>query len=134
MITRYHLRVQDIMQTDVATILGDATIQEAVSLMRYEGVRSLLVVPRDGHAQYGIITYADIVGKVIAEGLDPRKITVDDVMIPQAYFVSPDFDVQAAARFFRHHHIGHAPVLDDSGNLLGVLSSTDLVTESITEP
>ena len=122
------------MQTDIASILGDATVQEAASLMRYEGVRSLLVVPRDGHQEYGIITFSDIVNKVIADGLNPRSVSVDDIAVRRAISVLPEMDARTVARIFRDKDIGHAPVVDQKGNLLGILSITDLVTEAIAEP
>lgn len=132
--SNYHLRVEDMMQTEVVTILGDATIQEAAALMRYEGVRSLLIEPRDGSGRYGIITFSDIIKKVLAERRDPRRVTVDEVGIPQAKTVVSTADVQAVSQFFREHNLGHAPVLDESGQLVGVISMTDLITEVITEP
>lgn len=122
------------MQTEMATILGDATIQEAVSLMRYEGVRSLLIVPRDGEQDFGIITYSDIVEKIIAERLDPRAITVDEIARPRAQSIPAEMDVQTIAGFFRDQKFGHAPVVDRHGKVMGMVSMTDLITEVITEP
>jgi CBS domain-containing protein len=132
--SNYQLTAADIMQTEVVTILGDASIQEAAALMRYEGVRSLLVVPRDGHREYGIITFSDIVNKVLAEKRDPRQITVDEVATARAQSIAPNMEVHAIARLFRQQHFGHAPVLDGEGHLLGIVSMTDLMTEVITEP
>ena len=130
----YHLTAVDIMQTEVATVLGDATIQEAAAIMRYEGVRSLLIIPRDGTTNYGIITYSDIVTKLLAEGQDPRHINVDAIARQNAYTIDADTRIQHIARLFRDHNCGHAPVVDSEGQLLGVVSMTDLITEVITEP
>jgi len=130
----YHLRAEDMMQTEVVTILGDATIQEAAALMRYEGVRSLLIEPRDGSKNYGIITFSDIIKKVLADNRDPRQVTVDEVGVQNAISIQSDANVQAIASFFRQHDLGHAPVLDSDGVLVGVISMTDLITEVITEP
>jgi CBS domain-containing protein len=130
----YDLTAAEIMQTEVATVLGDVTVQEAAIIMRYEGVRSLLLVPRDGNQQYGIITFSDIVNKVLAKRLDPRRVTVDDIAVPIARSIPPTMEVQEIAKVFRDGHFGHLPVMDSSGKLLGVVSMTDLITEVITEP
>jgi len=42
-VANYALCARDIMQVEIATILGDASIGEAARLMLQEGVRSLLV-------------------------------------------------------------------------------------------
>jgi CBS domain-containing protein len=129
----YHLRARDIMHAEVATILDDATVQEAAAIMRMEGTRSLLVEPHNSEDSYGIISYADIVSKVLAEGLDPTKVLIDAVMTKPAITIAPAMEVKHIARLFRQTHIGHAPVVD-GGKLLGVVSMTDLVTEVINEP
>jgi CBS domain-containing protein len=129
----YHLRAEEIMQVEVATILDDATITEAASQMRLEGVRSLIVKPRDEDESYGIVAYTDIVDKVLAEGQDPEQVRVYEIMTKPALTVAPDTSVQDIARLFRAQRFGHAPVVD-GGELLGVVSKTDLVTEVVTEP
>jgi CBS domain-containing protein len=129
----YHLRAEEIMQVEVATVLDDATAAEAASQMRLEGVRSLIVKPRDESEPYGIIAYTDIVDKVLAEGHDPEAVRVYEIMTKPALTVAPDTPVQDIARLFRAQRFGHAPVVD-GGKLLGVVSKTDLVTEVVTEP
>ena len=128
----YHLQAKDIMQVELATILGDMTVAEAASLMRYEGVRSLLVEPRTPDDPYGIITYSDIVHKVLAEGRDPDKVEVHQIMTKPLITIGSDLQVEYIARLFKRSGIGHAPVVDD-GKVLGIVSTTDLVTEVITE-
>jgi CBS domain-containing protein len=130
----YHLTAGDIMQTEVETILGDLTVQEAATLMRFAGTRSLLVIPRQEGHPYGIVSYSDIVYRVIAEGKDPRRTRIDEITTTPALAVRPDDNVQKISSLFRKHGIGHAPVVDEHGKLIGIISMTDLVTEVITEP
>ena len=40
------IKAEDIMTTEVVTIRGSATVAEAVDLMKYKGLRSLIVEPR----------------------------------------------------------------------------------------
>lgn len=131
--TNYHLRARDIMHREIATILDDSTVQEAAAQMRLEGVRSLIVVPHDAEDSYAIITYADIVSKVLADGRDPSAVRVDEVMTKPTITIPPTMEVKHIARLFRQTKIGHAPVID-AGKLVGVVSMTDLITEVITEP
>lgn len=130
----YHLTARDIMQTEIETVLGDLSIQEAVSIMRFSGTRSLLVIPRQEDEPYGIISYSDVVFAVIAKGKDATLVTVDEVASAPALAVRPDDNVQQIALHFHKHNIGHAPVVDDNSKLIGVVSMTDLITEAISEP
>lgn len=120
------------MQVEVATILSDMSVSEAVSHMRFEGVRSLLVEPRTPSDPYGIITYSDIVYKVLAEGYDPEKIEVSRIMTKPLITLSPELTAEYIARLFKQSNIGHAPVIEDE-KVIGIVSMTDLVTEVIPE-
>lgn len=127
------LRARDIMQIEIATILDDASIVEAAHQMRLEGVRSLVVVPHDEGDSFGIITFADIVSKVLAEGRDPRQTRVYQAMTKPAIIIAPDMPVSHIAALFGKFKFGHAPVVD-CGKLVGIVSMTDLITELLPEP
>jgi CBS domain-containing protein len=129
----YHLCARDIMQTDVATVLPELTVQDAAALMRNQGVRSLIVEKDSDDDAYGLITYADIVTKVLAHGFDPAEMRVDEVMTKPLIVVNPSLKVEMIARLFAQHKVGHAPVIEDH-RLVGIVSMTDLVVEVITEP
>jgi CBS domain-containing protein len=121
------------MQTEVATVLPELTVQDAAALMRNQGVRSLVVEKDTDDDAYGLITYADIVTKVLAYGFDPAEIRVDEVMTKPLIVVNPSLKVEMIARLFAQHKVGHAPVIEDH-RLVGIVSMTDLVVEVITEP
>jgi CBS domain-containing protein len=129
----YHLCARDIMQTEVATVLPELSVQDAAALMRSQGVRSLVVEKDSDDDAYGLITYADIVTKVLAQGFDPAEIRVDEVMTKPLIVVNPSLKVEMIARLFARFKVGHAPVIEDH-RLVGIVSMTDLVVEVITEP
>jgi CBS domain-containing protein len=130
---RYQLRAQDIMQVELATILDDATVAEAAKMMRAEGVRSLIVEPHDDNDSLGIVSFADMVSKVIAQGHDPEAIRVHQIMTKPAIVIDPTMPVQYIARLIERIQAGHIPVVKD-GRVLGMVSMTDLVTEVIADP
>ena len=100
-VANYDLTARDIMQVEIAAILGDATIVDAAAQMRYEGVRSLLIVPRSPSDPYAIITFSDIVNKVLSHGHDPAKMQVHEVMTKPLITVPPDMRVEYIARLFQ---------------------------------
>jgi CBS domain-containing protein len=50
-----------------------------------------------------------------------------DVMTCNVISVTPDMTVRDAARVFTDHHISGAPVLDDEGRVIGMISEGDLL-------
>jgi len=56
----------------------------------------------------------------------PRR-PVRTVMQPQVVTLRPEMSARDAERLFAEHRIGGAPVVDDAGRPVGVLSQSDLV-------
>ncbi|MGB6297018.1 MAG: CBS domain-containing protein [Rivularia sp. (in: cyanobacteria)] len=122
------LKAADIMTTDVATIRSGATVAEAVKLMQTSCWHALIVERRSDQDAYGIITFSDIVYKVIALGKDPAKVSVYEIMSKPCIVVNPDLDVEYVARLFAEHHLLRAPVIQ--GELMGIISLVDIINES----
>jgi CBS domain-containing protein len=59
--------------------------------------------------------------------LDLRELVVGDVMSLDPILTSVDASVEDAQELLRAHRITGLPVIDDNGNLVGVLSQSDLV-------
>ncbi|MBI3360418.1 MAG: CBS domain-containing protein [Chloroflexi bacterium] len=126
----YDLRAKDIMQTEIASVPPETTVQDAAIRMKREGVRSLIVERADPDDAYGIVTYSDIVAKVLAWGMEPAEVTVEEIMIKPLVVVNPNLKVEHIARLFAQTGIGHAPVISEH-KLVGVISKTDLIVEVI---
>lgn len=122
------MKAQDIMTKDVVTIRGSATVAEAVKLMKEKGLRALVVSRRHNEDAYGIVTETDIVYKVAAYGHDPKKMRVYEIMTKPCIVVNPDLGVEYVARLFANTGIRRAPVI--KGDLLGIISITDILTKS----
>lgn len=59
--------------------------------------------------------------------LDLKDLVVGDVMSLDPITVSVDASIERAQEILRLNHITGLPVVDDNGNLVGVLSQSDLV-------
>lgn len=122
------MKAKDIMTEDVVKIRGAATVAEAVTLMRDNTLRALIVDRRHDEDAYGVVTEKDIVYKVAAFGKDPKKMRVYEIMTKPCIVVNPDLGVEYVARLFANTGIRMAPVI--SGTLLGVISVTDILMRS----
>lgn len=121
------LKASEIMTEEVVTIRGSATAAEAVKLMREKELHTLIVERRHDQDAYGIITDSDIVYKVTAFGLDPKKVRVCEIMTKPCVVVNPDLGVEYVARLFASTNIRIAPVIKDK--LLGIISITDILSK-----
>jgi CBS-domain-containing membrane protein len=59
---------------------------------------------------------------------DPARVRVDELMTRQVACVHADMPCRAAADLFLAKPIGAMPVLDGSGQIVGIISQTDLLT------
>jgi CBS domain-containing protein len=56
-------------------------------------------------------------------------ITVNDIMTTEVLTVTPDMDISRAAQLLLDNHINGAPVVDENGQLVGILCQSDLVAQ-----
>ncbi len=118
-------KAADIMTPEVATISSAATVAEAVKLMKFKQLHSLIVDPRNEEDAYGIITDTDVIQKVVAFGKDPKTVKVYEIMTKPCIVVNPDLAIEYVARLFLLSGIDRAPVI--RGDLLGIISATDIL-------
>lgn len=108
----------------VQSIAGDLTVLAAVNQMHRQKIGALLVLEND--SLKGIFTERDVLFRVVNDGLDPNTTLVSQVMTADPFCVSPDMTVKSALGEVTERRIRHLPMVDDGGNLVGLVSSGDL--------
>jgi CBS domain-containing protein len=120
--------VSDILEAKNGGVLdidGAATVLDAVRRMVDENVGSLLVT-EDGRLA-GIVTERDYLRRVTLEGRDERTTPVREIMSSALVYTTPDASVEECMAIMTERRIRHLPVLDDAGQVVGVVSIGDLV-------
>lgn len=107
------------------------SVQVAADRMRDEQVGTLLVVDED-HQPTGILTDRDIVVRVVALGMDARKTKVGEVMSAHPRWVTEETAIEDAVRMMRGLAVRRLPVVNQSRQLVGIISVDD-VLELVTE-
>lgn len=104
-------------------------IEEAARLMREHHVGDLIVVEsRDvGNVPVGIVTDRDLVIEVLAQGVDPDTVTVDDIMSDEPFVMEEHEDLWNALEMMRSKGVRRLPVVDGRGALVGIITLDDLV-------
>ncbi|NHN58212.1 MULTISPECIES: CBS domain-containing protein [Halorussus] len=115
--------VKDYMTREVATVSPDATVEEVARR----------IVESDEHNGYPVCDGRRVEGFVNARDL----LLADDqepifkVMSKDLIVAHPDMDVNDAARVILRSGIQKLPVVDDAGNLVGIISNTDFIRSQI---
>lgn len=115
--------VPDVMHTKtVVHLTGDASVREAARLMREHNIGAVLVMEEE--RLEGILTVADLTYRVIAEGRDPEKTLLREVMTARPDTIAPDSAAIDALRLMQDGDYRHLPVVE-GGLVLGVVSRRD---------
>jgi CBS domain-containing protein len=118
------MQLNRIMTGYVEVIAPERSIQEAAEQMRCLDVGVLPVCDRD--RLVGIITDRDLVVRALADGGDPKRITVEEIMTRQPVYCFEDQDVEQAERVMEKNQIRRLPVLDHDNRIVGIVSLGDL--------
>jgi len=127
--------IGDFCKRDVVVTDRNATVMEAAKLMRENHVGAVVVLG-DGNGAcrpVGVVTDRDIVVEVIACGLDPETILVEDIMLQSLHTVSEKEGVFTTIRLMREHGVRRLPVVNETGELAGIVSLDDLIALLATE-
>lgn len=111
---------RDIMTRKVCSISPEASVQEIAQLLSRERISGAPVVDSDGKI-IGIITEADIIGKVNREGM-----RVSDIMSQEIISVDEETPVGEIAALLNARKIKRVPVVRD-GKVVGIVSRADIV-------
>jgi acetoin utilization protein AcuB len=111
------------MSSNPIAVAPEASIQEAIELMKKHSIRHLPVV--DGEERLvGLVADTDLRGVFIASMIE--ELTVGDVMIADPITVSSSDVLEQAALLITKHKIGGMPVLED-GKLVGIITVVDIL-------
>jgi acetoin utilization protein AcuB len=126
--------VREYMKTPVITVTPDTLLDDALRTMNQHHIRRLPVVVN-----------GKLVGLVTRHGLQEAtpplptplsmwaahyqlsRMKVRDIMITDVITVTPDSTVEEAAALLEQQKIGTLPVVDKDGNVVGILTGSDLL-------
>jgi len=118
------LNIKNWMTREVLTADKEESVLSAVKNMASKNVGSVVVV--EAGKPIGILTERDILERVVVEERDYLITKVKDVMTSGVTTIKADDNYTVACDIIRRHNIRHLPVVDNEGNLVGIVSIKDL--------
>ena len=127
------IRVRDIMQTSFVTVSAGDTLSTVEDIMTLGGVRHMPVVR--GGSLVGVVSERDLLRASLSNltefGHEERRaflqvVEITRVMSAPPIIVSPDAEIEQAARLLAEKRIGCLPVVEE-GKLVGLLTETDVL-------
>jgi IMP dehydrogenase len=115
--------VEDYMTRDVATVSPDDTVGEV----------SRRIAETDNHSGFPVCDGRHVEGFVTARDLLLEDDTepIFKIMTGELIVAHPEMKITDAARVILRSGIQRLPVVDDAGNLIGIISNADVIRSQI---
>ncbi|MHC4156594.1 MAG: formate/nitrite family transporter [Planctomycetota bacterium] len=116
--------IRRLMTKGPIAVAPDTSVADAVRVMKQHGIGSVLV--GELASATGIVSEADVVRKVIAEGKDPTKVEVQQVMSAPLVSVDIKTSVYNVYRTMADRRVRHL-IITEEGRQVGFISVKDLL-------
>jgi CBS domain-containing protein len=122
---RGKMRCEQIMKRAIECVTTMDTVQTAARRMRNDNI-GFLPVSDDGRKVLGTITDRDIAMRVCADDRSASGTHIADVMTREVVSCRPTDDIFKAQQLMALHHKSRMLCIDESNQLVGVLSLSDI--------
>ena len=122
------MELREIMTRNPEVISGDASLKEAATKMKNLDVGLIPVC--DGDRLQGMLTDRDITIRATADGRDPSRTKVTEVMSTDVAYCLEDQEVGEAVSLMETRQIRRLPILSQDKRLVGIVSLGDIAVHS----
>ncbi len=117
--------VRDIMTKEVHVVRNDTSMAEVVATMaKYD--LGYIMVEQSGKPT-GIITEHDVIVRLVTQGLAPSSVIARMVYTNPIFTIDQEATVEEAVKLMKHWGVKHLPVTGKEGELVGVLTSENVM-------
>jgi CBS domain-containing protein len=141
------MKASDVMVSEVITVGRDTTVREIANILVANHISAVPVVD-DGGALIGIVSEGDLVHRVEVgtdhayswwfklisdqemmsrDYLKSHATRASDVMTKRVVTASPDMPLSKLASLLNRHKIKRVPIVNEAGELVGIVSRANLV-------
>jgi len=128
------MNVEEIMTTDVVACRPADSLRRAAQIMWEADVSCTPVVERGGCHLVGILTDRDICTEAVARWRSIDEVEVEAIMRRKVRWCWPDDSVESAEAIMRAYGVRRLPVIDPAGDLVGLVSLSDIARQALVRP
>ena len=118
------MELREIMTRDVEVVASDAPLRDAAAKMKQLDIGMIPVC--DGDRLRGMLSDRDITVRATAEGKDPTKTKVSEIMSTEIVYCLEDQEIEEAVSLMEARQIRRLPVLNQDKRLVGIVSLGDI--------
>jgi CBS domain-containing protein len=125
--------VQDVLDRkgrEVVSVDAASTVLQAARRMNERGIGGLVVT--ESGRMVGIFTERDVLRRVVADGRQPERTSVRDVMTAPVLRCRPDARLDDCRALMTDRRIRHLPVVEDD-EVCGIVTIGDLLASHVRE-
>ncbi len=124
-LTIANVKISQVMTEDLITVFIGSTVEEVVKKMVDYDVECLPVIDAEG-VLHGLVTFRDIVMKVVYPLTKIRESKVEKIMSKSLVTCNPDHTVFDVVKIMKNKHLRRIPVVDAKNKLVGLVTDFDL--------
>ncbi len=122
------MRTKEVMTPDPTCCVASDPAQAAAKIMRDEDTGVVPVIENERSQKLvGVVTDRDLCMNVVAEGRDPRTVSVAECMTSPAVCCPADAPLQKAIKAMKDNQVRRIPIVDGELKIQGILSMADVV-------
>ena len=118
--------VKRTMSKTVVSVSVPGNREKVLDLMRKENKAVLPVVKEDTDVLVGLVTRSDLIN-------NPDEEQIAMLMSRDLITIAPGDDVVDAARVMMENNVRRVPVVNDDGELVGIITSFDIVSKALSK-
>lgn len=124
----YRLKVRDVMTRTVSTCAPTDQVRDAQQTMKENGITGIPVV--DGTRLIGIVSMDDVI-RALEQSAVHRPVT--EFMTRSVIVLEDDMPLSFGISYLEKYRYGRFPVLDANKNLVGIITSRDIIIALLLE-
>jgi CBS domain-containing protein len=121
------MKIREVMSPNPVCCVPSDSAQRAARMMCDHNVGSIpIVLDQESRKLVGVITDRDLCCSVVADGLDPKSVTVEKFMTLNPVTCREGENVENCERLMQEHQIRRMPIVDGEERVIGILAQADL--------
>jgi CBS domain-containing protein len=118
--------VKDLMTRDVSSCGPENNLAQLAEVMWNQRCGALPILDDSGRV-IGMITDRDVCIALGTRNMRASEVLARDVSPPSCFTCGPNNDVRDALRTMANQEVGRLPVIDETGQLVGIVSMDDII-------